>query len=139
MLENAQTVAIRQKFELRWSYFLSFLFYKFINKLKKIAEKIVGITRFFLDKIKITTHITTTTNLIIRSDSAKTPAGKIIILPNNAAKVEYATQLNHWNSFDLTLTFSDVSAPINLEINVAKEVAIIANIIIWLLSIFFSK
>ena len=53
-----------------------------------MAEKIVGITRFFLDKIKITTHITTTTNLIIRSDSAKTPAGKIIILPNNAAKVE---------------------------------------------------
>ena len=76
---------------------------------------------------------------MIRSDSAKTPAGNIIILPNNAAKVEYATQLNHWNSFDLTLTFSDVSAPINLEINVAKEVAIIANIIIWLLSIFFSK
>ena len=53
-----------------------------------IAEKIVGITRFFLDKIKITTHIKTTTNLIIRSDPAKTPAGNIIILPNNAAKVE---------------------------------------------------
>ena len=32
---------------------------------------------------------------MIRSDSAKTPAGNIIILPNNAAKVEYATQLNH--------------------------------------------
>ena len=53
-----------------------------------IAEKIVGITRFFLDKIKITTHIKTTTNLITRSDPAKTPAGNIIILPNSAAKVE---------------------------------------------------
>ena len=52
-----------------------------------IAEKIVGSTRFFLDKIKITTHIKTTTNLIIRSDPAKTPAGNMIILPNNAAKV----------------------------------------------------
>ena len=53
-----------------------------------IAEKIVGNTKFFLDKIKITTHIKTTTSLIIRSDPAKTPAGNIIILPNNAAKVE---------------------------------------------------
>ena len=60
-----------------------------------MAETIVGITKFFLDKIKITTHIKTTNNLMIRSDSAKTPAGNIIILPNNAAKVEYATQLNH--------------------------------------------
>ena len=62
--------------------------------------------------------------------SASTPAGKIIILPSKAARVEYATQLNHWKTFDLTLTFSDVSAPINLEIKVAKEVAIIASIII---------
>ena len=53
-----------------------------------IAEKIVGSTRFFLDKIKITTHIKTTNILTIRSDPAKTPAGNIIILPNNAAKVE---------------------------------------------------
>ena len=60
-----------------------------------IAEKIVGSTRFFLDKIKITTHIKTTNILMIKSDSAKTPAGNIIILPNSAAKVEYATQLNH--------------------------------------------
>ena len=41
------------------------------------------------------TQVTRTITLIIKSDSAKTPAGKIIILPNNAAKVEYATQLNH--------------------------------------------
>ena len=53
-----------------------------------IAEKIVGSTRFFLDKIKITTHIKTTNILTIRSDPAKTPAGNIIILPNSAAKVE---------------------------------------------------
>jgi len=45
MLENAQTVAIRQKFELRWSYFLSLFYYRFVNKLKKIAEKIFGITK----------------------------------------------------------------------------------------------
>ena len=53
-----------------------------------IAEKMVGSTRFFLDKIKITTHIKTTNILMIRSDPANTPAGNIIILPNNAAKVE---------------------------------------------------
>ena len=53
-----------------------------------IAEKIVGITKFFLDKIKITTHIKTTTILIMTSDPAKTPAGNIIILPNRAARVE---------------------------------------------------
>ena len=53
-----------------------------------IAEKMVGSTRFFLDKIKITTHIKTTNILIISSDSAKTPAGNITILPNTAAKVE---------------------------------------------------
>ena len=84
-------------------------------------------------------HITSTKTLIISALSASTPAGKIIILPSKAAKVEYATQLNHWNTFDLTLTFSDVIAPINLEMNVAKDVAIIAKIIIWLLAIFTSK
>jgi hypothetical protein len=84
-------------------------------------------------------HITSTKTLIISVLSASTPAGKIIILPSKAAKVEYATQLNHWNTFDLTLTFSDVIAPINLEMNVAKDVAIIAKIIIWLLAIFTSK
>ena len=60
-----------------------------------MAEKIVGKTKFFFDKIKIVTQITRTIILIIRSESAKTPAGKIIILPKSAAKVEYATQLNH--------------------------------------------
>ena len=56
--------------------------------LRIIPEKIVGITKFFLDKIKIITHMQTTTILIISSDSAKTPAGNIIILPSKAANVE---------------------------------------------------
>ena len=59
-----------------------------VKKLNKIAEAIVGITKFFLDIIKIITHIKTTTILIMASDSAKTPAGNIIILPNRAARVE---------------------------------------------------
>ena len=37
--------------------------------------------------------------------------------------------LNHLKIFDLTLTFSEVNAPINLDIYVAIEVAIIAKII----------
>lgn len=53
--------------------------------------------------------------LIINSDSASTPAGNMIILPSRAAKVEYATQLNHLKIFDLVLTFLEVSAPINLD------------------------
>ena len=79
------------------------------------AEKIVGITKFFLVKIKIKIQLISTTNLIKRSEPDKTPAGKIIILPSNAANVEYATQLNHWNTFDWTLTFSEVIAPKNLD------------------------
>ena len=99
----------------------------------------VGSTRFFFEYKKIEIQIKSTKILIINVDSARTPAGKIIILPKRAAKVEYATQLNQLNTFDLTLTFSDVSAPINLEINVAKDVAMIAKIIIWLLAIFTSE
>ena len=48
----------------------------------------VGITKFFLDIINVITHIKTTTILIMTSDSDKTPAGNIIILPNKAARVE---------------------------------------------------
>ena len=48
----------------------------------------VGSTRFFLVIIKIMTQITNTTILIKRYESASTPAGNIIILPNNAAKVQ---------------------------------------------------
>tara|TARA_B100001029_G_C15051391_1_gene450992 strand:+ start:1338 stop:1538 length:201 start_codon:yes stop_codon:yes gene_type:complete len=64
------------------------------------------------------------------SESDSTPAGNTIILPNKAARVEYATQLNHPKILDLTLTFSEVIAPINREIKVAIDVTAIARIII---------
>ena len=59
-----------------------------VKKLNKIAEATVGITKFFLDIINIAMQVKNTISLIIRSESAKTPAGNIIILPSNAAKVE---------------------------------------------------
>tara|TARA_B100001027_G_scaffold112073_1_gene77329 strand:+ start:412 stop:660 length:249 start_codon:yes stop_codon:yes gene_type:complete len=59
-----------------------------VKKLNKIAEAIVGITKFFLDIKNIAIQAKNTISLIFRSDSAKTPAGNIIILPSNAAKVE---------------------------------------------------
>jgi len=62
--------------------------YKLFNKLKKTAEVIVGITKFLFEIIKIATHKKSTINLKKISDSAKTPAGKTIILPSKAANVE---------------------------------------------------
>ena len=59
-----------------------------VKKLSKIAEVTVGITKFFLDIINIAMQVRKTISLIVSSDSAKTPAGNIIILPSNAAKVE---------------------------------------------------
>ena len=59
-----------------------------VKKLNKIAEVTVGITKFFLDIINIAMQVRNTISLIVSSDSAKTPAGNIIILPSNAAKVE---------------------------------------------------
>ena len=59
-----------------------------VKKLSKIAEVTVGITKFFLDIINIAMQVRNTISLIVSSDSAKTPAGNIIILPSNAAKVE---------------------------------------------------
>ena len=59
-----------------------------VKKLSKIAEVTVGITKFFLDIINIAMHVRNTISLIVSSDSANTPAGNIIILPSNAAKVE---------------------------------------------------
>ena len=58
------------------------------KKLSKIADTTVGITKFFLDMINIAIQVKNTISLIISSESAKTPAGNIIILPSNAAKVE---------------------------------------------------
>ena len=59
-----------------------------VKKLSKIAEVTVGITKFFLDIINIAMQVKSTISLIISSESAKTPAGNIIILPSKAAKVE---------------------------------------------------
>ena len=55
---------------------------------KRIAEIIVGITKFFFVAMNKAIQIIKTNNRIIKSESARTPAGKIIILPNKAAKVE---------------------------------------------------
>ena len=55
---------------------------------KRIAEIMVGITKFFFVIINKATQVIKTTNRTIKSESASTPAGKTIILPNNAAKVE---------------------------------------------------
>ena len=59
-----------------------------VKKLSKIAEVTVGITKFFLDIKNIAMQIKNTNSLITRSESAKTPAGNIIILPSKADKVE---------------------------------------------------
>ena len=59
-----------------------------VKKLNKIAEATVVITKFFLDIINIAMQVKKTISLIVSSESAKTPAGNIIILPSNAAKVE---------------------------------------------------
>ena len=53
-----------------------------------MADKIVGITKFFLVKINNPIQLIKTITLIISSESDKTPAGKTIILPSKAAKVE---------------------------------------------------
>ena len=59
-----------------------------VKKLNKIAEAMVGITKFFLVIINIAMQVRNTINLNVSSESAKTPAGNIIILPSKAAKVE---------------------------------------------------
>ena len=63
-------------------------FYIELKKLKRAADKIVGITKFFLLTINTKIHITKTNTLIIKVLSSNTPAGKTIILPSKAAKVE---------------------------------------------------
>ena len=45
-------------------------------------------TKFFLVMINRAIQKTKTINRIIKSESASTPAGNTIILPNKAAKVE---------------------------------------------------
>ena len=53
-----------------------------------MAENIVGKTKFFFVKMNKVTHDAKTKSLTINSDSARTPAGNIIILPKRAANVE---------------------------------------------------
>ena len=57
-----------------------------------------------------------------RSISDNNPDGKITILAINAANVEYAKQLNHLNILEVSLIFSELTTPKNLDKNVANEV-----------------
>ena len=62
--------------------------------------------------------------------SLRSPEGNNSILDINAAKVEYAKQLNHLYIFDFSLIFSDVKTPKNLDIYVASDVINITKIIL---------
>ena len=62
--------------------------------------------------------------------SLRSPEGNNSILDINAAKVEYAKQLNHLYIRDFSLIFSDVNTPKNLEIYVASDVINITKIIL---------
>ena len=62
--------------------------------------------------------------------SLRSPEGNNSILDINAAKVEYAKQLNHLYIFDFSLIFSDVKTPKNLDIYVASDVISITKIIL---------
>ena len=66
-------------------------------------------------------------NLTKQSTSDKAPEGKIIILAINAAKVEYAKQLNHLKIFEFSFIFSEVITPKILDEKVAQDVTNIAS------------
>ena len=55
---------------------------------RRIAEKTVGKTKFFFVIMNNAIQATITTSLITNSESARTPAGNMIILPKRAANVE---------------------------------------------------
>ena len=69
--------------------------------------------------------------------SLRSPEGNNSILDINAAKVEYAKQLNHLYILDFSFIFSDVKTPKNLDIYVANDVINITKII--LVVIYFSN
>ena len=69
--------------------------------------------------------------------SLRSPEGNNNILDINAAKVEYAKQLNHLYILDFSFIFSDVNTPKNLDIYVASDVINITKII--LVVIYFSN
>ena len=62
--------------------------------------------------------------------SLRSPEGNNSILDINAAKVEYAKQLNHLYIPDFSFIFSDVKTPKNLDIYVASDVINITKIIL---------
>ena len=62
--------------------------------------------------------------------SLRSPEGNNSILDINAAKVEYAKQLNHLYILDFSFIFSDVKTPKNLDIYVASDVINITKIIL---------
>ena len=62
--------------------------------------------------------------------SLRSPEGNNSILDINAAKVEYAKQLNHLYILDFSFIFSDVNTPKNLDIYVASDVINITKIIL---------
>ena len=59
-----------------------------VIKANRNADRTVGITRFFFDLININIQNPKTAKRYSRSESDNAPAGKIIILPRSAAKVE---------------------------------------------------
>jgi hypothetical protein len=59
--------------------------------------------------------------------SDRTPTGKIIVRAINAAKVEYAKQLNHLNNFEVSFIPLEETTPKNLEEKVANDVTRIAS------------
>ena len=69
--------------------------------------------------------------------SLRSHEGNNKILDINAAKVEYAKQLNQLYILDFSLIFSDVNTPNNLDIYVASDVINITKII--LVVIYFSN
>ena len=69
--------------------------------------------------------------------SLRSPEGNNNILDINAAKVEYAKQLNHLYILDFSFIISDVNTPKNLDIYVASDVINITKII--LVVIYFSN
>ena len=71
--------------------------------------------------------------------SLRSPEGNNSILDINAAKVEYAKQLNHLYIFDFSLIFSDVKTPKNLDIYVASDVINITKIILVVISFPYKK
>ena len=108
------------------------------NNPKIIADNTVGYTKFFLVKKNSIIAANKTIILINMSDSANIPAGKMIILAVKAARIEYATQLNHLKIFDPTSIFFELKNPNNLDEYVATAVTKMTKGILFANSVIFS-